>query len=200
MWRRVCQEAGGQLQRTGLLRDTNLGNILPTDNRRLECVVNGLPPLGQQLAVDATLVNPLKRTEDARPQAHCKDGVALAEARKDKERKYPELLIGTRCRLVVVAMEVGGRWSEEAHYFLETLAEARAKAAPKALKGSTFQACKRRWTAMLAVAGMRSLAHTLLEEPGTTELHLGGEVSLAELLGEDNYAKEPAVSRMPARA
>ena len=88
--------------------------------------MNGLPPLGQQIAVDATLVSPLKRTGEARPQAHCKDGVALAEARKDKERKYPELLTGTRCRLVVVAMEVGGRWSEEAHYFLEALAEARS--------------------------------------------------------------------------
>ena len=57
-WRRVCKEAGGHLQRTGYLRDSNLGNILPTDERRLECVVNGLPPLGEQLAVDAILVSP----------------------------------------------------------------------------------------------------------------------------------------------
>ena len=100
----------------------------------------------------------------------------------------------------VVSMMVGGGWADEAHYFLETLAEARARAAPQALRGSTFQACKRRWTAMLAVAGMRSLAHTLLEQPGTAELHLGGQVSLAELLEEDNYAEGPAVSRMPASA
>ena len=64
---------------------------------------------------------------------------------------------------MVTAMEVGGRWSEEAHYFLETLAATRASDAPRALKGSVFQASKRRWTAMVAVAGMRSLAHTLLE-------------------------------------
>ena len=126
MWRRVCKEAGRQLQRTGLLRDTNLRNIFLTDERRLECVVNGLPPLGEQLAVDTTLVSPLTRRGDPRPKADRINGVALAEARKDKETRYPELLGGTRCRLVVTAMEVGGRWSEEAHLFLETLAAAKA--------------------------------------------------------------------------
>ena len=163
-WRRVCKEAGGHLQRTGYLRDSNLGNILPTDERRLECVVNGLPPLGEQLAVDATLVSPLKRTGEPRPKAHREDGVALAEARKDKERKYPELLSNARCKLVVVAMEVGGRWSEEAHYFLEILASARERDAPQTLKGSVFQACKRRWTALVAVAGMRSFAFFFKKE------------------------------------
>ena len=109
MWRRVCREDGGQLHRTGFLRDTNLGDVLPTDDRRVECVVSGLPPLGKQLAVDATLVSPLKRNGEPRRKADTQDGVALAEARKDKERKYPELERGNRCRLVVTAMEVGGR-------------------------------------------------------------------------------------------
>ena len=63
--------------------------------------------------------------------------------------------------------EVGGRWSEEAYYFLETLALAKARDVPQALKGSVFQASKKRWMAMIAVAGMRSLANTLLEEEDT---------------------------------
>ena len=33
----------------------------------------------------------------------------------DKERKYSELLHGDKCRLVVVALETGGRWSLEAN-------------------------------------------------------------------------------------
>ena len=98
MWRRVCKEAGGQLLRTSLLRDTNLGGVLPTDDRCVEYVIDGLPPLGNQLAVDTTLVSPLKRTGEPRRKAAKEDGVALHEARLDKERRYPELLRGTRCR------------------------------------------------------------------------------------------------------
>ena len=189
MWRRVCREAGGQLLRTGLLRETNLGDVLPTDERRLECVVDGLPPLGNQLAVDTTLVSPLKRTGEARPKADREDGVALREARKDKERRYPELLRGTRCRLVVTAMEVGGRWSEEAYHFLETLATAKTRDAPKALKASVYQASKKRWIALVAVAGMRSLANTLLkDEARAAELYEGESPTLGQLLEEEPHA------------
>ena len=40
------------------------------------------------------------------------DGVALAAARRRKERRYPELVgPGARSRLVVLGVEVGGRWS-----------------------------------------------------------------------------------------
>ena len=42
------------------------------------------------------------------------DGVALLEARKDKEATDPELCEGNgRAELVVTAGEVGGRWSQE---------------------------------------------------------------------------------------
>ena len=54
------------------------------------------------------------------------DGAILAKARADKERKYAELTGGGRCRLVVVAIECGGRWSEEAFTFIQDLAAARS--------------------------------------------------------------------------
>ena len=38
-------------------------------------------------------------------------GAALAEARRAKERTYPEFGDARRCRLVVLGLEVGGRWS-----------------------------------------------------------------------------------------
>ena len=38
----------------------------------------------------------------------------LAQARQDKEAMYLELLTSRRCRLVVVATETGGHWSDEA--------------------------------------------------------------------------------------
>ena len=73
---------------------------------------------GVQLTVDCTLVSPLKRTGQPRPRAHYEPGAAMADARKRKERRYPELCRrDTRCTLVVTAMEVGGGWSEEAHTF-----------------------------------------------------------------------------------
>ena len=45
---------------------------------------------------------------------------AIADSRKRKETRYPELHRSPRCQLVVAGMEVGGRWSEEAWNFLGT--------------------------------------------------------------------------------
>ena len=95
---------------------------------------------GAQLGVDTTLVSPLTRKGEPRPRALNEDGAALRDARRRKERRYPELLEGNRCRLVVTAMEIGGRWSEEAYDFLVALAAAKAEDAPRLLQGSTFQA------------------------------------------------------------
>ena len=44
----------------------------------------------------------------------CERGAALAQARRRKELRYPELAEQhIRAKLVVLASEVGGRWSEE---------------------------------------------------------------------------------------
>ena len=61
-----------------------------------------------QLAVDITHRSALGACGGARPNASHADGVVLTVARRDKERKYHEL-VSERCRLVVVAMETGGR-------------------------------------------------------------------------------------------
>ena len=187
MWRRVCKEAGGRLQ-SGFLRNLDLGNVLPTDDRRLECVVDGLNHHGAQYAVDTTLVCPLTRKGQARPRAHRENGAAMADARKRKERRYPELVEGTRCQLVVTAMEVGGRWSAEAYDFLQNLAYTAANDAPPALRGSTYQAWKRRWAAMLSVAGMRAFADTLLHGTAAdTAVVAGREPTLGQLLGDEPH-------------
>ena len=57
-------------------------------------------------------------------------GSLVVEARRRKETRYPELLEADRCRLVVFACEVGGRWSAEAVEFIYLLAIARARSAP----------------------------------------------------------------------
>ena len=106
------------------------------DDRRLEVVADGLPLFhGVQLAIDTTLVSPVRADGAPRRQCATRDGSALDQARRTKERRYPELTgeYG-RARLVVLACETGGRWSEEAHDFLLHLARAKARSEPPEIR------------------------------------------------------------------
>ena len=127
---RICREAGGRVATNVFVRDLDLDVHNAGDARRLEVVADGLPLFGgAQLAVDTTLVSVVRGDGSARTGAARRDGVALAAARRAKERRYPEL-VGrrARARLVVLAVEVGGRWSPETQKFLSLLARARARA------------------------------------------------------------------------
>ena len=135
-------------------------DVPSADNRRLEVVVDGLPLFGgEQLAVDTTLA--LKGTGEPRKGAADRDGVALAAARRVKERTYPELVDpGRRARLVVFALEVGGRWSEEAKIFIRLLAKAHVRSEPRLLQRRLEQAWRLRWYAIISCA--ESFAASLL--------------------------------------
>ena len=80
---------------------------------------------GFQLAVDTTLVSPQTSAGAPRRRSGATAGAALAEARRGKEHTYPEFGRASRCRLVVLGIEVGGRWSAEAANFVRLLARAR---------------------------------------------------------------------------
>ena len=184
-WARVCREAGARVLENQLVRDFNLEeDVADTDGRRLEVLADNLPLWsGVQLAVDATLVSPVKRDGVPQPKAAVEDGVCLAAARRRKETKYPELLRDRRCRLVVVAHEVGGRWSEEAWTFLTLLARVKADTAPAALRRSTEYCFLRRWAGMVAVAAQTAFAATLVGEPsGKTPAWNDLEPELGEVL------------------
>ena len=95
------------------------------------------------MAVDTTLVSALKGNGEPRRCAADRDGVALAAASRVKERTYPELVDpGRRARLVVFALEVGGRWSEEAKIFIRLLARARVRSEPRLLQRRLEQAAR----------------------------------------------------------
>ncbi len=194
---RVCREAGARVAENVLLRDMNLQGISSLDGRQIEVVANGLPLWGgAQLAVDATLVSPVRR--DGRPQPHAAeaDGTQLQEARRRKERKYWELLRSRRCRLVVLGLEVGGRWSDEALDFIRRLARAKAREHPPLLRASAQMAYSHRWTGLLAVAAQRALATTLLELP-VDEVGADGELPLLEdVLHEGRLLEAPTPSRL----
>ena len=140
-----------------MVRDMDLAVPHAHDTRRLEVVADGLPLFGgTQLAIDTTLVSTLHCDGSARRGAAHRDGVALLTARRKKERTHPEL-IGphARARLVVLAGEVGGRWSEETRSLLCQLARAKARSEPE-------QAWRSRWASTLACSAARAFAASLL--------------------------------------
>ena len=97
------------MQQNTLLREFNLEANVP-DARKLEVLADNLPLWnGAQLAVDATLVSPVRANGEAYSRAAVKNGVKLKVARARKKQKCPELLNSRRCRLMVTAMKLGGR-------------------------------------------------------------------------------------------
>ena len=115
-----------------LLRPEFAGESPPTCFAGLESLghqragpTESLPAFhGAQLAIDTTLVYPLRA--DGVPHRRCADesGAAFEAARRRKDRTYPELSGESgRAKLVVLAGEIGGRFSEEALSFLRTLGQ-----------------------------------------------------------------------------
>ena len=152
----------------------------------------------KQQNINLFLSEATQRKPKNNADADAEDGVALRAARGRKERAYPELVRSQRCRLVVFAVEVGGRWSAESVDFVRQLAKAKARSAPELLRRSAELAWWLRWSGMLAVAAQSAVAATLLEEPlqGLTS-HDGEAPNLAELFAESRFAVPPPASRLP---
>ena len=158
------------------------------DDRRLEVVADGLPLFhGAQLAIDTTLVSPIRADGAPRRQCATRNGAALDQARRTKERRYPELTgeFG-RARLVVLACETGGRWSEEAHDFLRHLAHARARSEPPEIRAVARRSWFRRWCTALSCCAAQAFAMSLLERRGG--LGADGEVpSTSDVVWGDRF-------------
>ena len=167
------------------LRDMNV-TVSANDDRAIEVLASGLPMFqGAQLAVDITIRSPLTATGAPVPNTSHTAGAALLQARRDKERKYAELLAGDRCRLVVVGVDTGGRWSAESTDFVSCLAAAKAREAPTVLRGSAFEGWRRRWARMLSVSCMRAFACSLVSpRPDGLASVEGAAPELADLLTE----------------
>ena len=116
----ICKEAGARVRHNVLVRDLNVA-VHASDERRLEIVCNGLPVMGgSQLAIDVTLRSSPTRDGLPRGDAAWKDGAIAEGARATKETKYPELVSSGRCRLVVLGIELGGRFSQETAHFSDS--------------------------------------------------------------------------------
>ena len=154
--RAVCARAGVLSRRGYALESVDLDLEIAdrADARRLEVAVDGLPLFGgAQLAI-------------ARRGVSVEDGVALTAARRRKEHRFPELVgLRSRARLVVVGVEVQGRWSDETKLLVSQLARAKARQEPWLLRRRVEQAWRMRWGSLIACAVARTVALSLLELP-----------------------------------
>ena len=75
-----------------------------------------------------------------------------------------------RARLVVVAGDIGGRWSEETRTFIGLLAKAKSQEVPRVLQKRVELCWWFRWGSLLACASARFFAASLLD------LHVSGGV------------------------
>ena len=82
-----------------------------------------------------------------------------------KERTYPELVRSRRCHLTVLAIEVGGRWSQKAATFVRQLARCRARAMPLPSRAAYTSALALLWSALLSFAAARAFAAGILAMP-----------------------------------
>ena len=126
-------------------------------------------------AIDITLRSSLTSAGEAHPNAADTDEAVLLQARRDKETTYPELRAG-RCKLVVLGIETGGRWAEE------------AREVPAYMARCVSLAWERRWTRLLSTVCATSFAASLVKpvaQCDTVCCSGGATPFLADLLGQD---------------
>ena len=85
---------------------------------------------------------------------------------QEKNARTPNSLGNARTRLVVLAGEVGGRWSGETRSFLSQRAKAKARQMPIVLRRRTEQAWWFRWQALLSCTAAKAFAASLLDMRG----------------------------------
>ena len=113
-------------------------------------------------------------------QTSTTNGVMLKHARKRKKGRYPELCgTGGRTSMVVIAGEVGGRWSRETQTLVQCLAPQGTVCDENPLQVTYY----RRWSSLLFCSAAKALAISLLEQRG--DPGAGGYVpSVHEVLGD----------------
>ena len=87
-----CAEKQARVSSNVMMRDMDLLSQDGLDTRRLEVVADGLPLHHEaQLAIDTTMVSPMRRNGAPRPRSTTVDGASLETVRARKKRRHPEL-------------------------------------------------------------------------------------------------------------
>ena len=139
---------------------------------------------GKTIIGDTTLRSPLSGAGVAHPGAASIDGSTFPGARRDKATAYPELAQeGARHKFLVLASEIGGRFSEECTDLVRKLLNNKCT---RASEGDAFLlrlVYARRWWGILSMAVQRAVSLNLqggnwvpvlgLEQPCEEELLCG---------------------------
>ena len=119
---RICKEARARVASHVVVRDLNL-DVPAGDGRRIEVVANGLPIWqGAQIAVDATIVSPVRRDGQPRPgltSNRASPSTRQSTANTELTRNSGRLALPPGCRR-------RGSWRASQPRHPEVLATARA--------------------------------------------------------------------------
>ena len=157
-----CRECCNQsVPRSGRhdIRDMYLAAPEARVGRRIEIVADGPPVWRRTTGSGCHTCLPLHCDGSPMAGADVSDGAVLVAARRSKERTYPDL-VGPHARvcLVVLAGEVGGRWSHEVSTIVRLLARAKAMSEPSILRRRAEQAWWFRWGTILVCSAARAFA------------------------------------------
>ena len=115
---------------------------------------------GATLFCDMTVASPVSGDGVPRSGAHLRDGAVVGEAVARHQTTYADVTGGAA--LVVLGMELFGRWSEDAEALIKELSYLKARESPPLLRRSAEQAWSRRWWSMASVGCHRAIAAALL--------------------------------------
>ena len=105
---RIYREAGATVRPNVFLKDMNV-DVSAADGRDVEVLAQDLPCFGGvQLAYHVVQHAEFPGRDH---MLRILMEVVLLKTRGDKETPNPELVMSGRCKLVVLAIETGGRWS-----------------------------------------------------------------------------------------
>ena len=110
--------------------------------------------------------SPLSANSTPHPGANTTDGSTFLSALRDKARKYHDVVSSPLAELVTPAVEVGGRWNDEAFNVVRQLAAHKATSSPPFLRRSVQLAWADRWWSIPWVAAQNALAASILAAPG----------------------------------
>ena len=129
---RIFREAGARVRFNALVQDMNVG-VPSAAERRIEVLAQDLPCFGGGSACCGRHPSvPFAQHRRATPKRRKRQRASAATSSEGKTT-CPELVRSGRCRLVVLAMETGGRWSEETVSVIHQLAITRAREVPSYL-------------------------------------------------------------------
>ena len=151
-----ARKYGGRVTTNFRVQDMDFLPLRHLDNRRFDVVVDGLPLFqGTQLAIDTTMVSPVRSDGDG---AATTNGAALDQARRTQRADLPRVGSATRSRSVG-ALWVA-KWGDVGPRSLanswQNLRATKARSEPEIIRKSTMLSWLRRWSTAYGVHSSKS--------------------------------------------